>query len=136
MNILHKTVNLNTEYGLIDITQHIEQLVTEKTQMIHVFCAHTSASLCFCEGFDASVLDDLQSFTQDLVSEKRSYIHSYEGPDDMPAHIRSVFTQTSVHIPVQDGKLLLGTWQKLFLWEHRKEQKTRSLIVSLYELEK
>jgi secondary thiamine-phosphate synthase enzyme len=100
-----------------------------ETGLCTVFLRHTSASLIIQENADPDVLVDLENFLARLVPEGNHYIHSTEGPDDMPAHIRTVLTHTSETIPVMQGRLALGTWQGLYLWEHRAQGSTREMIV-------
>jgi secondary thiamine-phosphate synthase enzyme len=100
-----------------------------ETGLCTVFLRHTSASLIIQENADPDVLVDLETFLARLVPEGNHYIHSTEGPDDMPAHIRTVLTHTSETIPVMQGRLALGTWQGLYLWEHRALGSTREMIV-------
>ena len=101
--------------------------------MCNVFLEHTSASLILCENADRDVRRDLESFVQRLVPDgDPSYAHSAEGPDDMPAHVRSVLTLASITIPVGCGKLQLGTWQGLYLWEHRIQPHRRWLTLSIW----
>lgn len=100
-----------------------------ETGLCTVFLRHTSASLIIQENADPDVLVDLETFLARLVPEGNHYIHSTEGPDDMPAHIRTVLTHTSETIPVMQGRLALGTWQGLYLWEHRAQGSTREMIV-------
>jgi len=94
-----------------------------------VFVQHTSASLVIQENADPAVLRDLSRFMAELVPESRPWEHDDEGPDDMPAHVRSVLTKTSEAIPITGGKLALGIWQGLYLWEHRAAPHTRRLVV-------
>jgi secondary thiamine-phosphate synthase enzyme len=94
-----------------------------------VFLRHTSASLIIQENADPDVLVDLENFLAKLVPEGYHYVHSTEGPDDMPAHIRTVLTHTSETIPVMDGRLALGTWQGIYLWEHRARGSAREVVV-------
>jgi len=96
-----------------------------------VFVRHTSASLLIQENADPDVLADLSNFFANLVPESAGYIHSTEGPDDMPAHIRSALTRTSEQIPIARGRLLLGTWQGIYLWEHRQRSHTREVVVHI-----
>ena len=100
-----------------------------ETGLCTVFLRHTSASLIIQENADPDVLVDLETFLARLVPEGNHYIHSTEGSDDMPAHIRTVLTHTSETIPVMQGRLALGTWQGLYLWEHRALGSTREMIV-------
>jgi len=94
-----------------------------------VFIQHTSASLVIQENADPNVLVDLGNWMEDLAPESRLWVHDDEGPDDMPAHARSAVTKTSETIPVMAGKLALGTWQGLYVWEHRASPHTRCLVV-------
>jgi secondary thiamine-phosphate synthase enzyme len=96
-----------------------------------VFVQHTSASLVIQENADPKVLADLQAFLSDLAPESRAWAHDDEGPDDMPAHARSALTRTSENVPVTRGALALGTWQALYLWEHRTHPHTRRLVVTV-----
>jgi secondary thiamine-phosphate synthase enzyme len=99
------------------------------TGLCTVFLRHTSASLIIQENADPDVLVDLENFLARLVPEGNHYIHSTEGPDDMPAHIRTVLTHTSETIPVSQGRLALGTWQGIYLWEHRARGSAREVVV-------
>jgi secondary thiamine-phosphate synthase enzyme len=100
--------------------------------LLTCFVRHTSASLLIQENADPDVLKDLESFMARLVSRDTSlYRHTTEGPDDMPAHIRSALTQTSLSIPVRDGEWLLGTWQGLYLFEHRDASHTREIALHI-----
>ena len=117
------------------ITSKIQAVVTESginTGLCTIFLRHTSASLLIQENADPDVLTDLSNFFAKLVPEdSRSYIHSAEGPDDMPAHIRTALTKTSEQIPVAKGRLLLGTWQGIYLWEHRRRSHYRELVIHI-----
>ncbi|MBD2314299.1 YjbQ family protein [Desertifilum sp. FACHB-1129] len=117
------------------ITHQVQEVVRTsgiQTGLCTVFLCHTSASLIIQENADPDVLKDLERFFAKLIPEDGvSYIHSAEGPDDMPAHIRCVLTKTSEQIPLARGKLLLGTWQGLYLWEHRRRGHHRDLIVHI-----
>lgn len=113
-------------------TNKVQEVVREsgvQTGLCVVFIRHTSASLVIQENADPDVLKDLETFFARLVPENNSYIHSAEGPDDMPAHIRSALTHTSEQIPVIDGRLALGTWQGIYLWEHRSRGSVREVVV-------
>lgn len=120
--------------ALLRITQKIQAIVAEsgiKTGICHLFLRHTSASLIIQENADPDVLKDLENFFSKLVPEWESYIHSAEGSDDMPAHIRTVLTHTSEQIPIAQGRLLLGTWQGIYIWEHRQRSHHRELVVHI-----
>ncbi|MEA5449189.1 secondary thiamine-phosphate synthase enzyme YjbQ [Leptolyngbya sp. CCNP1308] len=113
-------------------TAEVEQVVRAsgvETGLCTVFLRHTSASLIIQENADPDVLVDLENFLSKLVPEGNHYIHSTEGPDDMPAHIRTVLTHTSETIPVMQGRLALGTWQGIYLWEHRARGAAREVVV-------
>jgi secondary thiamine-phosphate synthase enzyme len=113
-------------------TGDVEQVVRAsgvETGLCTVFLRHTSASLIIQENADPDVLVDLENFLAQLVPEDNHYIHSTEGPDDMPAHIRTVLTHTSETIPVMQGRLALGTWQGIYLWEHRSRGSVREVVV-------
>ena len=118
--------------SLQKITRQVEDVVAQsgvRTGLCTLFLKHTSASLIIQENADPDVLKDLEHFFAKLVPEWENYIHSTEGPDDMPAHIRSVLTHTSEQIPVNNNRLTLGTWQGIYLWEHRQHGHTRELVV-------
>ncbi len=121
--------------GLIDVTPFVASVVARanvQTGLCHVFVQHTSASLVIQENADPAVLRDLSRWLSELAPEARAWEHDAEGPDDMPAHARSAVTRTSETIPVADGRLALGTWQALYLWEHRAHAHTRRLVITVY----
>ena len=122
-----------TGKSLSKITPKVQSIVTEsgiETGLCTIFLRHTSASLLIQENADPDVLKDLSNFFAKLVPEDgKSYIHSAEGPDDMPAHIRSALTKTSEQIPIAQGRLLLGTWQGIYVWEHRQRGHYREVVV-------
>ena len=100
--------------------------------LCHLFVQHTSASLIICENADPDVRVDLETFMSDLVPDGRcGFVHTMEGPDDMPAHVRTVLTDAELSIPVRSGRLTLGTWQGIYLWEHRHAPHTRSVVLTL-----
>jgi secondary thiamine-phosphate synthase enzyme len=118
--------------GLYDVTAAVAGIVAEAgvgTGLCSVFLRHTSASLVVQENADPAVLRDLERWIDRLAPEDRSYEHDAEGPDDMPAHLRSAVTASSISIPVTAGSLALGTWQALYLWEHRRASHRRELVV-------
>ena len=119
----------------IDITQDINKYVRQsgiEEGTCTVFIPHTTAGITVNENADPDVLTDLESFFRQLVKEDDSlYRHTDEGPDDMPAHIKSALTQTNLSIPVQDGRLGLGTWQGIYLFEHRSRPHNRTLLLHL-----
>jgi secondary thiamine-phosphate synthase enzyme len=123
-----------TGKSLRKVTQQVQSIVAEsgiQTGMCHLFLRHTSASLTIQENADPDVLADLQNFFAQLVPEGNHYIHSTEGPDDMPAHIRTVLTKTSEQIPIARGQLVLGTWQGIYIWEHRQMAHQRELFIHI-----
>ena len=130
-----KVLDISTRgKSLQRFTQQVQAVVSESgiTQgLCTVFIRHTSASLIIQENADPDVLVDLENFMAKLVPDGYHYVHSAEGPDDMPAHIRSVLTHTSETIPVMNGRLALGTWQGLYLWEHRDRGHHREVVVHL-----
>ena len=120
--------------SLHKITDQIREVVADSRVTMGVcsiFVRHTSASLLIQENADPDVLADLETFFETLVPEGRNYRHSMEGPDDMPAHIRSALTHTSEQIPISQGQLTLGTWQGIYLWEHRQRSQTRTVVVHI-----
>ena len=120
--------------SLSKITSKVKEAVLKsgvKTGLCNLFLRHTSASLIIQENADPNVLLDLEKFISKLVPEGNYYIHSAEGPDDMPAHIRSVLTHTSEQIPIINGKLVLGTWQGIYVWEHRQRGHQRDLVIHI-----
>ena len=122
--------------GLREITEQVAVAVEESDVldgMCNVFLPHTSASLTINENADPSARADLESFLDRLVPENASwYTHTTEGPDDMPSHIKCVLTQVSLNVPVRGGRLALGTWQGIYLWEHRDRPSARQLIVTVF----
>jgi secondary thiamine-phosphate synthase enzyme len=100
--------------------------------LCHVFMTHTSASLMICENADPDVRRDLERFMSDLAPDgDPRFVHTAEGDDDMPAHVRSVLTQTDLTLPVRDGRLALGTWQGIYVWEHRTLGHRRRILVTV-----
>jgi secondary thiamine-phosphate synthase enzyme len=122
--------------GTYEITQHVTAAVADAgvaTGLCNVFTAHTSASLMICENADPDVRRDLEAFMGDLVPDgDPRFVHTAEGPDDMPAHVRSVLTSSTLTIPIARGRLALGTWQGIYLWEHRVEPHRRRLLVTIH----
>ncbi|MEO1622853.1 MAG: secondary thiamine-phosphate synthase enzyme YjbQ [Cyanobacteria bacterium J06632_3] len=115
-------------------TRKVQEIVAAsgvKTGLCSIFLRHTSASLVIQENADPDVLRDMETFLAKLVPEGNYYRHSDEGPDDMPAHIRTALTHTSEQIPVMNGRLALGTWQGIYVWEHRDRPHTREVVVHI-----
>jgi secondary thiamine-phosphate synthase enzyme len=120
--------------GFTDITARIAAVVERSRIQLGVcvvFIQHTSASLIIQENADPAVLSDLERWVSELAPEQRNWQHDDEGPDDMPAHARSALTKTSESIPISAGRLALGTWQALYLWEHRHRPHRRRLVVQV-----
>ena len=119
----------------INITPETKQLIGKsgiKTGLCHIFIQHTSASLIITENADSNVRKDLETYISKLVLDgDPAYLHDQEGPDDMSAHIRSILTQSEISIPIYDGNLAMGTWQDIYLWEHRTSPHRRHLTVTL-----
>lgn len=118
--------------GFTNITEALREVVSAsgvRTGLCTVFVQHTSASLVIQENADPAVLRDLERWLSDLAPESRRWEHDDEGPDDMPAHARSALTKTSEVIPITDGRLALGTWQGVYLWEHRVRPHQRRIVV-------
>ncbi len=135
---MQKTLSIQTQgRSTIDITHELEKLVAQSSVdvgLCNIFIQHTSASLILCENADPDVRVDLENFMQQIVKDGDSlFRHTAEGPDDMPAHIRSVLTSSSLTIPIANGKCLLGTWQGVYLWEHRLNTHTRKIIVTIQQ---
>ncbi|PSB60720.1 hypothetical protein C7B79_24700 [Chroococcidiopsis cubana CCALA 043] len=123
-----------TGKSFTNITAKIEAIVAQsgvETGLCSLFLRHTSASLVIQENADPDVLQDLANFMAKLVPESANYIHNAEGADDMPAHIRTALTHTSEQIPISRGQLLLGTWQGIYIWEHRQRSHIRELVVHI-----
>jgi secondary thiamine-phosphate synthase enzyme len=121
--------------GTYEVTEEVALIVREsgiQTGVATVFIQHTSASLIIYENADPSARTDLHEFFNRLVPEDADYfVHTAEGPDDMPSHLRMVLTRTSEVIPIVRGRLALGTWQGIFVFEHRRAAHTRSLVVAV-----
>jgi secondary thiamine-phosphate synthase enzyme len=134
MHQLHRTFTVETRgKALHDLTSSVRAALREskvQSGLVTVFVAHTSASLLIQENADPEVQRDLERFFARLVPDGDPlFRHTDEGPDDMPAHVRSALTQTSLGIPVLSGELALGTWQGIYLYEHRNQRHTRSVLV-------
>ena len=121
--------------GLHEITESVARVLARSTLasgVVTVFCQHTSASLVIMENADPSARRDLEAWLDRLVPvDDPQFEHTMEGPDDMPSHIKMALTRTSESVPFSAGRLLLGTWQGIFLWEHRHEPHARTVIVTV-----
>jgi len=121
--------------GTYDLSNDIQQIVASsgiRTGICHVFVRHTSASLMLCENADPAVRHDLETFMQRCAPDgDPMFTHTDEGPDDMPAHVRSVLTQSDLSLPISEGRCALGTWQGVYLWEHRLAPHRRKVILTI-----
>lgn len=120
--------------GLSDFTEKVASWVREtgiRDGLLTLFCRHTSASLVIQENAAPAARRDLEAYFERIAPEGGPYEHDDEGPDDMPAHLRSALTQTQLTIPVQDGRPALGTWQGIFLFEHRRNRPPREIALHL-----
>ncbi|MDZ7804015.1 MAG: secondary thiamine-phosphate synthase enzyme YjbQ [Thiohalophilus sp.] len=121
--------------GTYDISSDVREVVARAgidTGLCHVFVHHTSASLILCENADPAVRRDLETFMANLVPDgDPMFEHDDEGPDDMPAHVRTILTQTDLTLPVSQGRCALGTWQGIYLWEHRTAAHRRQVTVTV-----
>ncbi|MDH3979763.1 MAG: secondary thiamine-phosphate synthase enzyme YjbQ [Gammaproteobacteria bacterium] len=134
--IAQHTIEFRTRgRGSYAITGQLQDLVGQagvKTGLCHIFLQHTSASLMLCENADPDVRVDLETFMSRLAPDADpALVHTAEGPDDMPAHIRTVLTHSDLSLPVGKGRCLLGTWQGVYIWEHRQSGHQRRLIVTI-----
>lgn len=134
--VSHSTIRIRTrDKGTLEITDEVARAIAHsgiREGIVTVFVRHTSASLVIMENADPSARRDLETFFEKLVPENTPwFIHTLEGPDDMPSHIRMALTRTSETIPVQDGRMALGTWQGIFLFEHRSAPHQREIVITV-----
>jgi secondary thiamine-phosphate synthase enzyme len=118
--------------GFIDLTREVAAFLDQadaREGAVTAFIRHTSASLTIMENADPSVLQDLTAALSRLAPENAGWVHDTEGPDDMPAHIKTMLTTTSLQIPVRDGEMMLGTWQAIYLIEHRARPHSREVVL-------
>ena len=123
-----------TRQGLVDVTDKISRWTRDQRLsegLLTVFCRHTSASLLIQENAAPEVRTDLEAYFARIAPESREYLHDDEGPDDMPAHLRTALTQVQLSIPLIDGRLALGTWQGIYLFEHRRRPHRRTLALHI-----
>ena len=137
MAIEQKTITLSPKpRGFHLITQEIEEALNAfahvKNGLLHLFIKHTSASLTINENADSTVRDDMENFFNDIADGKHYYIHTYEGADDMPAHIKASLLGNSLTIPLTNGRMNLGTWQGIYLGEHREYGGNRKVVMTIY----
>lgn len=135
--IVQKQFSVSTRgRGTYDITDSVCRIVAHAdidTGLCHIFVHHTSASLILCENADPTVRQDLETFMARVVPDgDPMFRHIDEGPDDMPAHIRTILTKTDLNLPVTQGRCALGTWQGIYLWEHRTTPHQRRLTVTIH----
>lgn len=135
--VFQESVSIQTRgRGSLEITTEVNNIVTNSgilKGMCNVFIQHTSASLMLCENADPDVRTDMENFMRHLVPDGDPiFSHTTEGPDDMPAHVRSILTDSSINIPIESGKCSLGIWQGLYLWEHRHQGHRRNIMVTVY----
>jgi secondary thiamine-phosphate synthase enzyme len=131
------SINIQSQgRGTIALNSEIDQLIRKsgiETGLCNIFIHHTSASLIITENADSDVRRDLENyFSKIVIDGDPAYFHDQEGPDDMSAHIRSILTQSEISIPISAGRLAMGTWQGIYLWEHRTSPHRRSLTVTLH----
>jgi secondary thiamine-phosphate synthase enzyme len=136
MAVHQQTLSLRTPgAGTHEITAQVEAVLTAsrlRTGLVNVFCQHTSCSLVIMENADPSARRDLEAWLDRLVpDDDPHFTHTLEGADDMPSHIKMALTRTSETVPFAAGRLLLGTWQGIFLWEHRRAPHTRRIVVTV-----
>ena len=134
MNIIEQVSFKTDGYQIVNITEKIHELIHRhefKKGLVNLSILHTSASLIVQENASKEVLDDIRTFLSNLAPESVNYLHDVEGPDDMPAHLKTLITNTNVTMSVASNKLLLGVWQGIYLCEWRKYGQTRSVIVHL-----
>ncbi|MCB0332946.1 MAG: secondary thiamine-phosphate synthase enzyme YjbQ [Bdellovibrionales bacterium] len=133
---MNKKLSIHTTgQGLHEITNEVTQIVQDaniEDGLCTVFVRHTSASLTIQENADPSARHDLEKWLCRIVPENDPHFtHTHEGPDDMPSHIKSALTATTLSIPIMDGRLVLGTWQGIYLWEHRTNSHLRKVIINV-----
>ncbi len=131
---LHRFTQATSRKGLYDVTREAQRWVDGQgigIGLLTVFCRHTSASLLIGENADPTMRADMERFFDRIAPEDAVYEHDLEGPDDMPAHLRAALTQTSLAVPVEGGRMLLGTWQGIYLFEHRSRPHRREIVLHL-----
>lgn len=136
MNIIQKEFKLKSKsrgFHLItnEILSNLDEIKDFKIATLNLFIKHTSASLTINENCDSSVRDDMERFINDVISNKEYFEHTYEGDDDMPAHLKSSIFGSNITIPITDGKLNLGTWQGIYLGEHRDYGGSRRIVATI-----
>lgn len=137
MTVIQQTLRFNTRVRqTLEFTADVQRAVAEsgiEKGLCHLFIQHTSASLMLCENADPDVRVDLETFMQSIAPDgDPMFCHTTEGPDDMPAHIRTLITNVSLTVPIMNARCQLGTWQGIYLWEHRTASHSRNVIMTLY----
>jgi len=137
MAIEQKTITLSPKsrgFHLItdEIREALDTFASVENGLLHLFIKHTSASLSINENADPTVREDMENFFNDITDDKPYYIHTYEGEDDMPAHIKASLLGNSLTIPISNGTMNLGTWQGIYLGEHREYGGSRKVVVTRY----
>ncbi|MCU7803010.1 MAG: secondary thiamine-phosphate synthase enzyme YjbQ [Candidatus Thiodiazotropha sp. (ex Lucinoma borealis)] len=135
--VVQERVQIQTQgRNTYDITNRVVEVISQAgftTGICQLFIQHTSASLILCENADPTVRSDLERIMARLVPDGDPlFDHTMEGPDDMPAHIRSILTKMDLSVPIRQGRLALGTWQGIYLWEHRTHPHQRQVMITLY----
>ena len=131
---LHKMEISTRGQGLYEFTAAVSEWISQQkiaTGLLTVFCRHTSASLLIQENADPTVQLDIKSYFNRLAPESTAYIHNYEGADDMPAHLKTALTSVQLSVPVMNGRMVLGTWQGIYLFEHRTHSHRREIVLHL-----
>lgn len=133
---MQKSISIRTKRrGLVEITYQIAESlssISKDAKLLNIFLQHTSASLTIQENADPSAKRDLETWINKIVPENEPwYTHTFEGSDDMPAHIKTVLTTNSLNIPLGNREMLLGTWQGIYLWEHRDRGSSRNVIITV-----
>lgn len=137
MAVIHTTIQISTQgKGTYEFTDRVVAELKASglaDGIISIFCRHTSCSLVIMENADPSARTDLEHWMERLVPEKDPHFeHTLEGPDDMPSHIKMALTRTTEVVPFSGGRMMLGTWQGIFLWEHRVRGHTRSIVITIH----
>jgi secondary thiamine-phosphate synthase enzyme len=138
MRFIKESLIISTrKKGLISLTEKVNQIIAQhqvSDGICHLFIPHTSASLLLSESFDPTAKSDLEAFMDKLVPENQPwYNHTLEGPDDSPSHMRSMLTSASESIPIDNGSLNLGTWQGIYLFEHRRAPHQRTVLLRILD---
>ena len=134
LQVFKKLVIKTTPFEIVDITHDIYDQINTcdiKNGLVNLSILHTSCSLMIQENADPSVLKDISSFLERIAPEGDYYLHNTEGPDDMPAHLKSLITQTHISLSLKDKKIILGTWQGIYLLEHRASSRKREILVHI-----